>query len=131
MELKGKNKKYKNVVGLILGYKNNFLYSADGLKYALVNEKSFIIIILAMVVTTILGLIFKIHTFEWLFIITAYGCVFGCEMLNSAIEAAVDLCTKEIHPLAKIAKDCGSAATLVFSIMAFIGALIIFIPKLF
>lgn len=131
MEFQGKNTKYKNFGELILSYKNNFLYALDGIKYALTNEKSFIIIVLAIVITTILGLIFKIHAFEWLFIITSFGCVFGCELLNSAIEAVVDLNTKEIHPLAKIAKDCGSAATLIFSIMAFIGALIIFVPKLF
>ncbi|MBR4518358.1 MAG: diacylglycerol kinase [Victivallales bacterium] len=32
------------------------------------------------------------------------------EILNTAIEAVVDLVSPEIHPLAKKAKDCGSAA---------------------
>ncbi len=35
------------------------------------------------------------------------------EIINSAIEAAIDLNTTEIHPLAKKAKDAGSAAVLV------------------
>ena len=46
------------------------------------------------------------------------------------IEAAVDLTTSEIKPLAKIAKDAASSATLILSITSFIGALIIFIPKI-
>ena len=52
------------------------------------------------------------------------------ELLNTAIEATVDLVTKEIHPLAKVAKDCGSAAAFVSSIMVFIICCFIFIPKI-
>lgn len=32
------------------------------------------------------------------------------ELLNSSVEAAVDLSTSEYHPLAKVAKDLGSLA---------------------
>ena len=32
------------------------------------------------------------------------------EILNTAVEAVVDLVSPEFHPLAKKAKDCGSAA---------------------
>ena len=73
----------------------------------------------------------KIDNYEWLFIVTAFALVFGCEMLNSAIEAVVDLNTTKENKLAKIAKDCGSGATLIFCIMSLIVALIIFIPKMF
>ena len=38
------------------------------------------------------------------------------ELINSAIENIVDLCTKDIHPLAKNAKDIGSTAVM-FSII--------------
>jgi diacylglycerol kinase (ATP) len=34
------------------------------------------------------------------------------ELINSAIENVVDLVTKEIHPLAKSAKDIGSTAVM-------------------
>lgn len=112
-------------------YKKSFCHAIDGIKYAVKNEHNFIIIILAIIVTTLLGFILKINSGEWLFVITSFALVFGSEMLNSAIEAAIDLETNKIHPLAKISKDCGSSATLIFSIMAFIGALIIFIPKIF
>jgi diacylglycerol kinase (ATP) len=42
------------------------------------------------------------------------------ELLNSAIENVVDLATKEIHPLAKNAKDMGAAAVL-FSLLLHLG----------
>ena len=49
----------------------------------------------------------------WLVLICA-------ELLNSAVEAVVDLVSPERHPLAKRAKDCGSAA--VFCVLvAFFG----------
>ena len=52
-------------------------------------------------------------------------------MINTSIEAVVDLETMKIHPLAKIAKDTASSATLIFSITAFVGAVVIFVPKMF
>ena len=54
----------------------------------------------------------------------------SCEVINSAIEATVDLITTEIHPLAKMAKDTASSATLILCIVALLGAIIIFIPKI-
>ena len=38
------------------------------------------------------------------------------EILNTAIEAVVDLVSPDIHPLAKKAKDCGSAAVFAVSV---------------
>jgi diacylglycerol kinase (ATP) len=38
--------------------------------------------------------------------------VLAVELLNSAIEAVVDRVSTELHPLAKRAKDIGSAAVL-------------------
>lgn len=49
------------------------------------------------------------------------GLVLVAELLNSALEAVVDLVSPGIHPLAAKAKDCGSAAVLVALIML-IGA---------
>ena len=40
----------------------------------------------------------------------------------------MDLVTEEIHPLAKIAKDCGSAATFVSTVMAAIICMFIYVP---
>ena len=42
--------------------------------------------------------------------------VIAAELLNTAIEAVVDLASPELHPLAKKAKDCGSAAVAVLMI---------------
>ena len=51
-------------------------------------------------------------------------------MINTAIEATIDLATKEIHPLAKIAKDTASTAVGIFALVALIIGIIIFVPKI-
>lgn len=105
-------------------------HALRGIIYTTKYEHNIIIMLIATIVVVIAGLYFNITTYEWLFCITATGLVIGAEMINSALEAVVDLVTPNFHPLAKIAKDCASAATLVFSLTAFIGALVIFLPKI-
>lgn len=108
-------------------YIKSFINALNGIKYAIKYEHNFIIIITAIIITSILGIIFKITNIEWCIIIICFGLVFGCELINSALEATVDLVTIERKPLAKIAKDCASGATLIFSIMSLIIGIIIFI----
>lgn len=112
-------------------YIKSFGHALNGLWYATKNEHNMVIILLAVVVTTIGGFYYNINKYEWLFCIMAYGTVISTEMLNTSIEAVVDLVTIEYHPLAKIAKDTVSAATLVFCLTALVGAIVIFIPKIF
>ena len=58
------------------------------------------------------------------------GLVISCELINTAIEATVDLVTEEYHPLAKVAKDTAAAAVFVFAIVAVLVGIIIFGPKI-
>lgn len=126
MKLQGKRKQ--------LGFKrfiNSFHYSVEGLKYAYLNEQSLWIHFAVVVLVIILGLVFKIKVWEWLICVLMFGFVMGAELLNTAIEAVVDMVMPDIHPLAKVAKDTASAAVFVLSIVAFIGGAIIFFPKFY
>ncbi len=111
-------------------YVKSFNHALDGIIYCIKNEHNMIIILTATIVVVILGFMFSINLYEWLFIITICGLIAACEVINSSIEATIDLITTEIHPLAKIAKDTASSATLILCIVALIGAIIIFYPKL-
>lgn len=110
-------------------YKKSFFHALDGFKYAFKFEHNVIIILIAAVIAVICGLIFHISGGEWLFCIVIIGMILATELINSSIEALVDLVTKEIHPLAKIAKDTASTAVLILCTTAFIGGIIIFVPK--
>lgn len=109
---------------------NSFKYSFAGIKYAFKYEQSMTIHILIAVIIIILGLVLHISMMEWLFCFMLIGLVTATELINTSIEAVVDLTCPEMHPLAKIAKDTASAAVLVFALTALVSGLIIFLPKI-
>jgi diacylglycerol kinase (ATP) len=53
-------------------------------------------------------------------ILLASALVLGLELINSAVEATIDLVSPEAHPLAKTAKDAAAAAVLLASLVAVI-----------
>lgn len=105
-----------------------FKYSLAGLAYAYKNEQSMWIHAIGSLFTVVLGFIYHLSLSEWAIIFIALGVILASELINTAIEAAVDLCTLEIHPLAKIAKDCGSAATFVLTLVSIVICLFVFVP---
>ena len=105
-----------------------FKYSLAGLAYAYKNEQSMWIHAIGSLFTIVLGFIYHLTLSEWAIIFIALGVILASELINTAIEAAVDLCTLEIHPLAKIAKDCGSAATFVLTLVSIVICLFVFVP---
>lgn len=106
----------------------SFGYSIEGLKYAYKFEQSMLIHVIATVCVIIANIFFKVTGTEWLITLLAIGMILSAELINTAIEAVVDLVTLEIHPLAKTAKDCGSAATFVLALMAAAIGLVVYIP---
>ena len=101
-----------------------------GLVYAYGNEQSLWLHGIGSVTAIVLGLIFQISFLKWAILIIALVVVLSVELLNTAVEATVDLVTKEFHPLAKIAKDCGGAATFVATLVLLVICGFIFIPEI-
>ena len=108
--------KKKGIKRFLASIKNSIV----GLVYAYRYEQSLWIHGIATIFTISLGIIFQIKFWEWAVVFIALGIILGMELINTAIEAVVDLVTLEIHPLAKIAKDCGSAASFIMSFVALV-----------
>jgi len=108
----------------------SFKYAIEGIIYAFKYEQNIIVHTLVMILVILLGIIVKLSIFEWLICLILFGLVIATEMINTAIEATVDLACDKKHPLAKIAKDTASGAVLVFAITASIAGIIIFLPKI-
>ena len=53
----------------------------------------------------IAGLVLGLSVTEWCICLALFGLVMALELVNTAVEAVVDMVTEEFHPLAKIAKD--------------------------
>lgn len=109
---------------------NSFTYPIKGLKYAYRNEQNLAVDVGIALFVILAGIIFKINIYEWSILFLTIGLVIACELINTAIEAVVDLVTEEYHPLAKVAKDTSAAAVFIFAIVAVLVGIIIFLPKL-
>ena len=128
---------------IFLGKKNKFLktqgrssfgvsfsHAMEGIEFALNHERNIKIEIFMGMCASILGFLLHISTIEWAIIVLVIAMVLCLELVNTAIERAVDLTTKEFHELAKAAKDVSAAAVLVMSMFSVIIGIIIFLPKI-
>jgi diacylglycerol kinase (ATP) len=84
---------------------------------------------LATAVVLLLSLYLKLDKFEIIILFVAIALVIVTEMINTAIEAVVDLVTKEIHPVAAIAKNVAAGAVLISSGLALVAGYLILFPK--
>ena len=109
---------------------NSFVYAINGIFNTIKNEKNIKIQILIMILVIILGIILRISLLEWIICIVLFGMVFSMEVMNTAIEDAVDLVSKEKTELARLAKDAAAGAVLINSIVAAIVGVMIFLPKI-
>ena len=85
---------------------------------------------LAVIRVTAAGTFFGLSAAEWCICLLLFGMVISLELVNTAVEAVVDLVTEEKKPLAKIAKDTAAGAVLFTAVMAVVIGCIIFIPHL-
>lgn len=105
-------------------------YAFDGLKYAYKNEQSMTVHIVVTILVIMFGFIFEISSYEWIIVVLCIGIMMCVELVNTSIEAVVDLVTKKYDEKAKIAKDVAAAVSVMFSITSIIVGLIIFAPKI-
>ncbi|UCE88701.1 MAG: diacylglycerol kinase [Pseudomonadota bacterium] len=89
-----------------------FGYSMRGIRASYVNEAAFRQEILLCAVLTPLGVWLGNNAVEWALLFGSLFIVLITELLNSAVEAAIDRIGSEVHELSGRAKDIGSAAVL-------------------
>ena len=73
---------------------------------------------------------FDVTKYEFLILAVTISMVISAEIVNTAIEAAIDMTTNYYHPLAKVAKNAAAGAVLVTAINAVVVGYIIFWDKL-
>ncbi|QOG12371.1 diacylglycerol kinase [Arcobacter sp. FWKO B] len=97
----------------------NTIYALQGLKDIIKNESSFKIeLIIAIILLPVLIFIELDIIYKLLMFMSLMGMLIA-EVINSAIERAVDLVTLEHHPMAGRAKDVGSSIVFL-SIVVFV-----------
>ncbi len=108
---------------------NAFVCAARGIKEAIKTEVNLKFDILVAIIIIACGFFFRINMVEWIVCVLAIGVMLFAELMNTAVEAVVDLYTRENNKQAKKAKDISAGAVLVLSINVAAIGLIIFIPK--
>jgi diacylglycerol kinase (ATP) len=104
----------------------SFNHAFAGIMYAArtqPNMRAHLIIALLVLLASLLLRLERNYVIELVIIIAI---VLALELLNTAIEAIVDLLTVNNHPLAKTAKDAAAGAVLVASIAAVVVGYLVF-----
>ncbi|MGE5581582.1 MAG: diacylglycerol kinase [Bacillota bacterium] len=107
----------------------SFNYAFEGIIYALKTQRNMRLHFVATIMVLVLSLLLQLTKLEILILFITIALVIIAEMLNTAIEIAVDLITKEYHPMAAAAKNAAAGAVLVAATLAVIVGYLIFFPK--
>ena len=107
----------------------SFGYAFEGIFACVKKERNMKIHCCAAILVVLAGIFFEISAAEWCLCLTLFGLVMALEMVNTAVEAVVDLVTEDRKPLAKLAKDAAAGAVLIAAIMAAIVGCMIFLPR--
>lgn len=108
----------------------SFKFSFEGLKYAYTHEQSLTLHLIVMAIVILCGILCEATIMQWVIILVMGALILVVELINTSIEAVVDMVTQEFHPLAKVAKDTASAAEFVACLIALCMWLYVFIPKI-
>jgi diacylglycerol kinase (ATP) len=108
----------------------SFTWAFEGIVYVLRTQRNMQIHVGAAVVALVLGLLLNFTRLELAAMMGAISLVLVAEMLNTAIEAAIDAVVTTYHPLVKIAKDVAAGAVLVATANALAVAYFVFYDKL-
>lgn len=103
-------------------------HALDGIKTLIAEERNMRIHIAMTVLVICCAVLFKLTAAEKAVVTGLCFLVIGAELINTAIENAVNLSTAVFNMYAKKAKDAAAGAVLIVSIGAAICGLIIFIP---
>lgn len=107
-----------------------WLYSIVGLWTAIKEEKSLWSYLVIAPVIIGLGIWLNFSFVEWSIVVISMFLVFTIEIINTALEAAVDTISFQYNVKVKKIKDIASGATLVITLGVLAVLLIIFIPHL-
>ena len=96
----------------------SFNFAFEGIIHVVRHEQNLRIHFGIAIAVIIAAVGFDVTRMELIALLLAIAFVLIAEMLNSALEAVVDLVTPSVEPLAKIAKDVAAGAVLIATVTA-------------
>lgn len=108
----------------------NFKFAFDGIKVGFAKGRNMKIMTFMGLAALLTGLLLEINLLSWGILVITIAAVLGLELMNTALEAVVDLVSPDFNEKAKIAKDMAAGSVLVASVASVIIGCLIFLPKI-
>ena len=105
-------------------------YAIAGWLYMLRRQKNTRIQAVASVLVIVMALWLEVSVVSMAILILTVTIVWMAEFLNAAVEAAINLTTTELHPMAQIGKDVAAGAVLLGVVASVLIGLLLLGPPL-
>ena len=112
--------KHKGLKKLLWKFHFAFTGLINGLRY----DSSIQLQVVFALIALSIAIIFKFTQIEFVILTICIGFVLSFEYLNSSLEAMLDRLQPNVHPIAKQAKDLGSASVGISALISLIVGLI-------
>ncbi len=108
---------------------DSFNAAVEGIVYVLKTQRNMRIHFISAALVLILSVALKMAVWDMLFLLSAVVLVLLAEMINTAIELAIDLIKDTYHPLARAVKDVSAGAVFIVSLYAVCVGYLVFFKK--
>jgi diacylglycerol kinase (ATP) len=108
---------------------DSFNYAFEGIIHVLRTQRNMRIHFGIAVAVLILALVVNVTKLELIALLISVAFVLIAEMLNTAVEAAIDIATTSFDPMAKLAKDIAAGAVLIAAANAIAVGYLVFAGK--
>jgi diacylglycerol kinase (ATP) len=108
---------------------DSFNYAFEGIIHVLRTQRNMRIHFAAAVLVLVLAVSFGVPRIELIALLISITFVLIAEMLNTAVEGAIDVATTSFDPMAKLAKDIAAGAVLIAAVNALAVGYLVFSGK--
>jgi diacylglycerol kinase (ATP) len=108
----------------------SFNFAFEGIIHVLRTQRNMRIHFAIAAAVLVAALVIGVGRIELVVLLLAISFVLIAEMLNSALEAGIDVATTSFDPLAKLAKDIAAGAVLIATINAVAVGYLVFVDRL-
>ena len=107
----------------------SFRYALRGVRWMILHEPNMRFHVIAAAGVLVASALFRLPVEQWAAVTFAITLVLLGEILNTAIEAVLDLVQPEHHELVQVVKDVAAGAVLVAAVGATVIAALVFVPR--
>jgi len=108
----------------------SFVYAWRGILHVFRTQRNFRIHLAVAVLVLLAGVGVGMTSLELALLALTIALVLVAEVINTGVEAAVDLVTLDHEPRAEIAKDVAAGAVLLSAVFSVVVGILVFVPHL-